>query len=112
MKITPIAFFRAGDVVAFWFDTPRGWALVDEAIRMPRAVLAASVVCAEPGLDSLWDPGVAVVPMLATSLPLCTPDEVFASCDARLRAMYGGGAVPVWDGPTSRAEEDAQFRDE
>lgn len=111
MQIHPLAFFRSGDVVAVWLDTPEGWALIDKAAGMPRPLLAASVLCSELGPDDPVRPGVLIVPLLATSLPLCTPDEVLAGCDQRVRAMYGGGAVPVWDGPSSRAEEDAQFGD-
>ena len=111
VSLSPIAFFRADDRVAFWLDTPRGWELFNEAARAPRALLAASVAVAElstsieavcasqlarlPGGDYL------VVPFDKTNLPLSYPNMALAGVHPSLLTSE----VPTWDGPTTRADE-------
>lgn len=108
-QISPVAFFRADDRVAFWLDTPEGWNLVEEAGRTPRPLIAASIFCSELGFDDPENPGVLVVPFDSTSLPLCTPNQKLAGCHPAFNALYGDENTPVWDGPTDRAAEAAQI---
>ena len=103
--IRPIAFFRSGDRVAFWLDTPRGWALFDEAASMPRALLAASIGVED--LSTGMDPDFLLLPFASTSLPLGTPNEKLAGCGPKMARECADAGVPVWDGPTSRTEEEA-----
>ena len=103
VEVDTLAFMKVDNRVILWANTDSGWAAFYQAASFSREQLAEAVR-KMPTTYDLQD--VMVVPIEKTSLPDAIPQLKLAGCHPLL-LLEDDNPPPVWDGPTTREEEEA-----